>query len=242
LVLLATGLARERVRCTRETGAGGACTITAGLPLFERTAQIPLAAIAEHRFDSGDGRAGGRGATVLIDRAGRELRVGADAEAAARARFDALHAFFAGESAGVEVTTGPSWWPVVVGALALVAAVWFAVRGRAFPPSARASAPAAEAPPRGARAPVIALVVGALVLLGLAASTFFARTRGTLQLVCRQRCEAGGGSCMPGGEVFLTLAPGEHEVRVYDPDAPDAPILHRVTVVRGQVTRFECAP
>ena len=153
---------------------------------------------------------------LLVDRAGRQLRVAVDAEAAARARYDALHAFLVGDAAAVDVTTGPSWWLVVLGALALAAAPWFALRG----PLGRGSAPIAHRPAKGASGPVIALVVGALVLAGMAASTFYARTRGSLQLVCHQRCEVDGGTCMPGGDLMLSLAPGEHEVRIYDPDAP----------------------
>lgn len=244
LVLLASGLARERVRCVRApgpTGAADACTVTSGLPLFQETADIPLAAISDHRFAVHDSRVGRRGATVLIDRAGRELRVGTGDEVAARATYDALHAFFAGDRAEIDITTGPAWWLAVAGGLALAAAAWLLVRGPAAGASKRASAPAADPPPRGARAPVIALVVGGLLLASMAASTLYQRTRGTLQLVCRQRCEVAGGTCMPGGDIMLTLPPGEHEVRVYNPDAPDAPIVHRVVVLRGQVTRFECA-
>ncbi|HEY8377050.1 MAG TPA: hypothetical protein VIK91_11200 [Nannocystis sp.] len=245
LLLLAAGLAREHVRCVRDAGPAsaaepaGVCTIRAGLPLFERTAELPLAAIAEHRFDVRQSRGGLRGATILLDRAGRELRLGAGDEAAARGRYDALHAFFTGQRADVDLTTGPTWWLVVAGALAFALAGWWAVHGP--PDTTRDSAHVAEHRTPGLRAPVIALIVGALALLGLASSIFFARTRGTLQLVCHQRCDAGGGTCMPGGEVFLTLPPGEHEVRVYNPDAPATPIVHRVLVVRGQVTRFECA-
>jgi LPXTG-motif cell wall-anchored protein len=238
LVLLGAGLMRERVACTRAADGGGACTITSGLPLAEETADIPLAAIAEHRFEVSDSRAGRRGATVLVDRAGRRLIVAVDAEAAARARHDALHAFFIGETTGIEVTTGPSWWLAVLGLLALAASgVWLA---RARRRHERDPAPASERP-RGAHAPVLGLVVGGLVLAGMAASTLYSRTRGSLQLICHQRCEVGGGTCMPGGDVVLTLTPGEHEVRIYDPDAPATPIVRRVLVTRGQVTRFECA-
>ena len=233
LVLLGSGLARERVRCER---AAATCTITSSV-LFEETDVIPLAQISDHRFERTDSRAGRRGATILLDRSGRQLRIAVDAEAAARARHDALHAFFIGDAAAVEVTTGPSWWLVALGALALATAPWFLRRG----PVGRAFAPAADAPTPGARAPVIALVVGGLVLAGMAASTFYTRTRGSLELICHQRCEIDGGTCMPGNELLLTLPPGEHEVRFDNPDAPTVPIVRRVEVVRGQVTRFECA-
>jgi hypothetical protein len=234
VVLLLAGLDRKDFRCDR---AAGSCTHAAGLIGFERTKEIPLDAIADHRFDSHDSRAGRRGVTVLLDASGRELPVGLADEATARAHYDALHAFFRGERASVAVTTGPSWWLVAFGVLVLVGGPWLVRSGG----PARVAVPVDAPRRRGASAPVIALVVGVLVLAGMSASIFMSRTQGSLALRCTQRCDIGGGSCMPGSEMVLTLAPGEHEVRVFNPDDPANPIVHRVGVVRGQVTHFECA-
>ncbi|PCC74292.1 hypothetical protein SAMN02745121_04393 [Nannocystis exedens] len=234
VVLVLAGLDRADFRCDR---AAATCSHSAGLWGFERTRDIPLDAIVDHRFDGHDSRAGRRGVTVLIDASGRELPVGLADEATARAHYDDLHAFFQGQRSAVAVTTGPTWWLVVFGLVVLVASPWLV---RPSGP-ARAAAPVDTATRRGASAPVIALVVGVLVLLGMSASILTSRTQGSLALRCTQRCDVGGGSCMPGSEMVLTLAPGEHEVRVFNPDEPASPIVHRVAVVRGQVTHFECA-
>ncbi|MDC0673005.1 hypothetical protein [Nannocystis radixulma] len=234
VVMLLAGLDRKEFRCDRATAG---CRHTAGLLGFERTTEIPIDGIADHRFDSHDSRAGRRGVTVLLDHSGRELPVGLADETTARAHYDALHAFFQGERADVTVTTGPSWWLVALGLVVLVLGPWL-VRPSGH---ARAAAPVDAPTRRGAHAPLIALGVGVLVLVGLSASILTSRTQGSLALRCTQRCDIGGGSCMPGGEMVLTLAPGEHEVRVFNPDEPAKPIVHRVTVVRGQVTHFECA-
>ena len=234
VVLVLAGLDRQDFRCDRATAS---CSHTSGLLGFERTKEIPLDAMADHRFDSHDSRAGRRGVTVLLDHSGRELPVGLAGETAARAHYDALHAFFQGQTAAVEVATGPTWWLVALGLVVLVFGPWLA---RSDAP-ARTAAPGDVPARRGTSAPVIALGVGVLVLVGLAASTLMARTKGSLALRCTQRCDIDGGTCMPGGELLLSLAPGEHEVRVFNPDEPSKPIVHRVAVVRGQVTSFECA-
>lgn len=232
--LLLAGLDHTELRCDR---ARGRCSYAAGLLGFERTREIPLDAIVDHRFDTQAGRAGTRGVTVLIDASGRELALGVTDEASARADYDALHAFLQGSGDGVTVATGPSWWLLGFALLCFLFGPWIV---RPSGP-ARAAAPVDAQPRRGASAPTLALVVGVLVLVGLTASILTSRTQGSLALRCTQRCDVGGGSCMPGSEMVLTLAPGEHEVRVFNPDEPAAPIVHRVAVVRGQVTHFECA-
>lgn len=232
--LLLAGLDHTELRCDR---ARGSCTYTAGLLGFERTKEIPLGAIVDHRFDTREGRAGTRGVTVLIDASGREQGLGLTDEASARADYDALHAFFQGQRDAVTVAVGPGWWLVGFGVLCLVFGPFVV---RASGPT-RARAPVGEQPRRGAGPWRLVLAVGVLALLGLAASTFIARTQGTLALTCTQRCDIGGGSCMPGAQLQLNLAPGEYEVRVFNPDDPAQPIVHRVAVARGEVTHFECA-
>lgn len=233
LTLLA-GLDRERLVCER---ARGACTLTSGA-LATDTRELSLDAITDHRFVTSSGKGGPRGATVLLDHRGAELRVASDGEAAAREKFDRLHAFFTGASERVDLATGPSWWLVAFGIGLLLAAPLLArANGRRAGPPAREREPA----PRRNLAPFIAIAIGALVLIALALSTYSSRTQGTLVLRCTQRCDFGGLTCMPGGETSMTLPPGEHEVLIYNPDDPGAPIRRRVTLVRGQVSVFECA-
>ncbi|HEY0137069.1 MAG TPA: hypothetical protein VGB85_23460, partial [Nannocystis sp.] len=157
-------------------------------------------------------------------------------EATAAASFAAVHAVFSGERSQVRVDTGPSPLTIAVGLACLAAIPWVGRRG-AQPVTSRA--PAATG--AGVRAPVIALVLAVLVAATVLANVLALRASGRLHLRCERRCEAGGGTCMPGGEVTLTLPPGEHEVRVYDADAPDAPVVHRVALVAGELVEFTCA-
>ena len=232
---LVIGLQREQLDCDRGRGT---CELRRGLPGLARTESIALAAISDHRYVTRSSRTGPRGATVLLDREGRELQVALADETTAQASFAALHAFFAGERPQVQLATGPAPLPIAVG-LACLVAIPVVARRAARPDPAPTPTPT---PTRsGLRAPVVALVLAVLVAATVVANIVASRANGRLHLRCERRCEAGGGTCMPGGEVMLTLAPGEHEVRVYDADAPDTPVVHRVALVAGEVVEFTCA-
>lgn len=233
IAALVIGLQREQLDCDR---ARGTCELRRGLAGLERVEALALAEISDHRYVTSDSRSGRRGATVLLDREGRERQVALADEATAAASFAALHAFFSGERAQVEIVTGPSPWLIALG-LGCLVAIPLVGRGGAQPVPPRAASPTRT----GLRASVVALVLAVLVAATVIANIVGSRASGRLHLRCERRCEAGGGTCMPGGEVTLTLAPGEHEVRVYDADAPDTPVVHRVVLAAGELVEFVCA-
>lgn len=232
LVCFGIGLEREHVDCAR---ARGTCTITAGPPQLERRFEVALAEIRGHEFVEERGRSP-RGHTIVLDQEGRALRLGAGPLGEARARHDALAAFLGGRGDSLQLTTGPSWTLIGLG-LALLVATPFAVRdGR------RAQVTPAGAPARDPRPWIVLAAVLVLALVGAIVAAIVGATQGTLELRCDRRCEVAGLTCEAGSRASLGLAPGEHEVRVFTPEAPGGWTTRRVTIAQGGATAFTCAP
>ncbi len=186
------------------------------------------------------GRAGTRGVTVLIDASGRELALGVtDDEASARAHYDALHAFFAGLRRAASRSSRPKAWRLRgCSALAVLSSLfgpWTAPAALRAPPrrSTRAATWRPAPPPspsrRRPRPRRPERLHPHLAYPGLARPALHPAPRHRR----RQLHARLGDGAHPRA--------GEHEVRVFNPDEPAAPIVHRVAVVRGQVTHFECA-
>jgi hypothetical protein len=84
---------------------------------------------------------------------------------------------------------------------------------------------------------LLVAVVGQLVLLRYASTT-----QGWLSLRCEARCRFAGIECLPGGEVSMSLDPGEYTVEVFAPDAPGGYAPHRISLKADESVSFLCAP
>jgi hypothetical protein len=223
--------------------AAGRCTWSTATWHGGRDQPFAIGDVREVRFVEGLGKYGRDGETALVFASGHELHLARSDEGAARARFRAIEAFFAGRGPTLRDHSAGTGWLYAAALAAVIGAVVLAVRGarRRLP----GTMPVPGAPPR---TPLLArrevrfflavlavAVVGQIVLM-IVAST----TQGTLVLECRTRCRFQGGECLPGGSLRTTLDPGEHTIEVWAAtgDAHWQPRTFSIAV--GEVTTFAC--
>ncbi len=230
------GLRETRLTCTRAE-----CVTVQTFPA-SRTRQ-DLTDIRAVEVHQGSGKQRNTYTVSLIDTRGSSLRIHSSGEAGATQFKRELEEVLAGQRPQLEVVSPPMYWMLVFVAL-LVLFAGYEVR------EAIRSRGKYVRPPRqktNSRPYILwgALVVGALVVS--AAGNFMlersqAGSTGLLQLECRHRCEFSNGTCLPGGAMDMRLNPGEYEVKVWNPDAPNSWELHKIRVEVGQETRFVCEP
>lgn len=231
-----TGLRETRLTCTR-----AACETVTTFP-SSRTRQ-DLGDIRGVEVHQGGGKQRNTYYVSLIDTRGSSIRIHSSGEAGAAAFKRELEEVLAGQRPQLEVVTPPMYWMLAFVALIVLLAVHeiretIRNRGKYVRPPRQKT---------NSRPFVLwgALVVGALVVS--AAGNFIlersqADSTGLLQLECRHRCEFGNGTCMPGGAMEMRLNPGEYDVKVWNPEAPNSWEPHKIRIEVGQETRFVCEP
>jgi hypothetical protein len=225
--------------------AAGQCTWSTRAWHGGREHAFAVADVREVRFIDRLGKNGRRAETALIFASGHEMHLARDDEDAARARFRAIEAFFAGRGPSLrEHEAGPGWLHAIALA-ALIAAVVLAVRAsrqRLVETVATAAAPRRSLRTllahREVRFFLAVLAIAAVVQIAMLIVA--ATTQGTLELECRTRCRFQGGECLPGGGLRTTLDPGEHTIEVWAAtgDAHWQPRTFAIAV--GEVTHFVC--
>jgi hypothetical protein len=230
------GLRETRLTCTPE-----ACETVKSFPASRSRRDLADIHGVEIRESSGKQR--GVFIVSVIDTRGASIRVHSSGKDGAETFKRELEELLAGQRQRIEVVTPPAYWMLVFGALLAVFAVYEireAIRGWGkYVRPAR---------PKSARNPLVlvgALGVGAMVL-ALAGNFILERSMadstGVLQLECRHRCEFQGMTCLPGGAMEMRLNPGEYDIKVWNPAAPDSWEPHKFRVEVGAETRFVCEP
>lgn len=238
VLLAAVAGGRQELACER---ASGRCTWTSRAMFTSVERGFAVADVREVRLVEGTGKGARRGHPQLVFASGRDLDLPSAELDTARDRQAALVAFFDGRTGSIRQTGPTLRWMYVLAALAGVAAVIALVRTVGAPRSPRYPKP--SRPARDWRRLAFiggAAVLGCAAILG--AQLWFERDDARLALECQTRCRFGTMECLPGGDVTLSAAPGDHVVEVWAPSGPALWIPHTVTLRAGETTRFVCAP
>jgi hypothetical protein len=242
VVLVGAASSTTTLACDR---AAGRCTWSSRTWHGERSQAFAIADVREVRFIDGLGKHGRRAETALVFASGHELHLATDDEDAARARFRAIEAFFAGRGPALREHQTGAGWLYAAAVAALIAGVVVAVRAARRRLVETVAAPGA--PRRSIRALLahrevrfFLAVLALAAVVQIAMMVVAATTQGTLELECRTRCRFQGGECLPGGGLSTTLDPGEHTIEVWaaSGDAHWQPRTFSIAV--GEVTRFVC--
>jgi hypothetical protein len=242
IVLAGAASSTTTLACDR---AAGRCTWSTRAWHGGSSRAFAITDVREVRFVEGLGKHGRRAETALVFASGHELHLATDDEGAARDRFHAIDAFFAGRGPALREHQAGAGWLYAAAIAALIAAVILAARAarrRLVDTVAPAGAPRRSIRSllahREVRFFLAVLAVAAVVQIGM--MVVAATTQGTLELECRTRCRFQGGECLPGGGLSTTLDPGEHTIEVWAAtgDAHWQPRSFSIAV--GEVTHFVC--
>jgi hypothetical protein len=240
VVLAGAASSTTTLACDRAVG----CTWSTSAWHGGRSRSFAVADVREVRFIDGLGKHGRRAETALLFASGHELHLATDDEDAARARFRAIEAFFAGRGPALRDHQAGAGWLYAAALAALIAAVIIAVRAArkrlvdtvALPTAPRSlRALLARREVRFFLAVLAAAIVGQIALMILAATT-----QGTLDLECRTRCRFQGGECLPGGGLRTTLDPGEHTIEVWAATGAAHWQPRTFSIAVGEVTHVVC--
>src|SRR5690606_22716120 len=265
LAVLAAGMATSRTRldCSRATGA---CTFDRGSLFGAGGERFAIDSVREVRLVEGLGERGDQVETALVLFDGTERRLAGGDAGRARERHREVSEFFSGGGRALSHARGgaPIWWwlGALAGAIAACVLAWrarLAVRAARPPvrvaraaaparrPAARAARPAREGPSwitraaRNRHVQFMSAILAAFAVVQLVLFLIAERAQGRLELECRARCRFPGTECLPGGTLWMALAPGTYTIERQggSGNAPWPPLSFEIRV--GETTRLVCA-